>query len=62
MTKEINYDLLVKSIKHRTGSLSVKNIRIEKRFEMNGIHYTQFLYDTDYDTDQRCCYDDCWVC
>lgn len=60
--KEIDWDLLTRSIKARTGSLSVKNIRIEKRFEENGVDYTQFLYDTPYNTDQRCIYDDNWCC
>ena len=60
--KEINFDLLEKAIKQRTGSLSVKNIRIERRFEENGIDYTQFLYDTMYNTDQRVIYSDNWSC
>lgn len=60
--KEIDFDLLAKSIKARTGSLSVKNIRIEKRFEENGVDYTQFLYDTAYNTDRRVIYSDNWCC
>ena len=60
--KEINFDELKKSINRRTGDLAIKNIRIIRRFEDHGRNYTEFLYDSLYETNHHYIYDDMWFC